>query len=284
MDKIAVGKKIRSIRKELGQSMAKFGETIDKQKPVKSGVVSNWENGKQLPNNERSKKIAELGNMTINELFYDSPEEYLIDELGGSFFNKLDNNVDIVRSSNEYYLYICVPTNPIQCNHLNKIAGVDLGIRTFATVHSHSKEIHNIKEYKHRADILKLLNLKLNILKTKRRIRKKQLTKIEKKKSNLVDCLHWDFINDIVLNNDVIYLGDIKSHNIVKNSKIKFLNVAFNDLKFYQLKQRLIYKAFVAGKKRVPNPAAGITAFLTFDISFTSNILCLINYFLICVE
>lgn len=95
MDKIAVGKKIRSIRKELGQSMAKFGETIDKQRPVKSGVVSNWENGKQLPNNERSKKIAELGNMTINELFYDSPEEYLIDELGGSFFNKLDNNVDI---------------------------------------------------------------------------------------------------------------------------------------------------------------------------------------------
>ena len=49
--------------------MTKFGETIDKEKPVKSGVVSNWENGKQLPNNERSKKIAELGNMTLNELF-----------------------------------------------------------------------------------------------------------------------------------------------------------------------------------------------------------------------
>ena len=96
--------------------------------------------------------------------------------------------------------------------------------------------------------------MKLNILKTKRRIRKKQLTKIEKKKSNLVDCLHWDFINDIVLNNDVIYLGDIKSHNMVKNSKIKFLNVAFNDLKFYQLKQRLIYKAFVAGKKVILVP------------------------------
>lgn len=95
MDKVEIGKKIRSIRKELGQSMTKFGETIDKEKPVKSGVVSNWENGKQLPNNERSKKIAELGNMTLNELFYDSPEEYLIDKLGDSFFDKLDDDIDI---------------------------------------------------------------------------------------------------------------------------------------------------------------------------------------------
>jgi putative transposase len=47
----------------------------------------------------------------------------------------------------------------------------------------------------------------------------------------------------------VIYFGDIKSHDIVKGGKNKSLNVAFNDLKFYQLKQRLMYKAYLYGKK-----------------------------------
>jgi len=46
-----------------------------------------------------------------------------------------------------------------------------------------------------------------------------------------------------------VYWGDIKSHGIVKDGKNKFLNLAFNDLKFYQLKQRLLYKAYVYGKK-----------------------------------
>ena len=38
--------------------MDQFGEKIDKESPVKSGVVSNWENGKQLPNKKRLKNIG----------------------------------------------------------------------------------------------------------------------------------------------------------------------------------------------------------------------------------
>ena len=162
---------------------------------------------------------------------------------------KIDNNVDIIRIRNEYYVHISIPTSLNSCNSLKIIAGVDLGIRTFATVHSNNKSETNITEYKHRSDLLKQLNLKINLLKTQKRIRKKQILKLEKKKIDLVDLLHWDFINHLLKNNDVIYLGDIKSHDMVKGSKIKFLNVAFNDLKFYKLKQRLIYKAYVHGKK-----------------------------------
>ncbi len=79
-------------------------------------------------------------------------------------------------------------------------------------------------------------------------IRKKHFTKLEKKKKNLVDCLHWSFINDLLENSDVVYLGDIKSHDIVKNGKNKSLNLSFNDLKMFILKQRLIYKAGTLGK------------------------------------
>ena len=160
----------------------------------------------------------------------------------------IDHNVDIVRRYKEYFVHLSVEVS-LKTNNLNTIAGVDPGIRTFATVHSHNDNNTFITEYKHRADLLKKLNLKLNLLKTLKRQRKKQFKKIEKKKIDLVNKLHWDFVNDLLSKNDVIYFGDIKSHDIVKDGKNKFLNLAFNDLKFHQLKQRLVYKACVAGKK-----------------------------------
>lgn len=64
MDKKAVGRKIKSIRMSKGMTMEQFGEIFN----AKSGVVSNWENGKQLPNKDRLKRIAELGNIAVEEL------------------------------------------------------------------------------------------------------------------------------------------------------------------------------------------------------------------------
>ena len=166
---------------------------------------------------------------------------------------KINHNVDIVRRYKEYYLHLTIDIKP-KTSELKTIAGVDLGIRTFATVYSFNNETTIIKEYKHRLELLKKLNMKLNLLKTLKRKRKKQLTKIDKKKINIVNKLHWNFINDLVSENDIIYMGDIKSHDIVKDGKSKMLNVAFNDLKFFQLKQRLLYKAYIAGKKVIYVP------------------------------
>lgn len=81
MDKIEISNRIKNIRNSLGLSMEAFGEKIDKEKPVKSGVVSNWENGKQLPNKKRLKRIAELGNMSIDNLLYGDPVTFLYDNL-----------------------------------------------------------------------------------------------------------------------------------------------------------------------------------------------------------
>lgn len=50
MDKIEISNRIKNIRNSLGLTMEFFEEKIDNENPVKSGVVSNWENGKQLPN------------------------------------------------------------------------------------------------------------------------------------------------------------------------------------------------------------------------------------------
>ena len=52
--------------------------------------------------------------------------------------------------------------------------------------------------------------------------------------SNLVNEIQWKSINNLLINNDVIFYGDIKSHNIVKHKKYRHINRAFNDLKFYK--------------------------------------------------
>lgn len=163
----------------------------------------------------------------------------------------IQRNVDIVREKHHYYLHVCVETEFTEPKEINTIAGVDMGIRTFATIHSNSlKECKTtITEYKHDSTLLERLNKKLDILKQCRlHIRKKQFDKVEKRKCDVVDKLHWDFINDILKKNDVIYFGDIKSHDIVKGGKNKILNRNMNDLKFHVLKQRLSYKASLCGK------------------------------------
>lgn len=66
-----VGQRIKSIREELGLTMGEFGKVLDGYKvegKIKSGTVSNWETGKNLPNKNRLRKIAELGNTTVESL------------------------------------------------------------------------------------------------------------------------------------------------------------------------------------------------------------------------
>jgi putative transposase len=132
---------------------------------------------------------------------------------------------------------------------------VDLGVRTLGTVYSTSVDGSNTTthEYEQKIDLLRSLSRKIKFLKElkrdKLRIRKKQLKKREKKKKDLVDKMHWDFINDLLKKHDVVYIGDIKSHDIVKRSNNSTLNQDFNDLKFYVLKTRLLYKASVMDKR-----------------------------------
>ncbi|MCQ9303093.1 helix-turn-helix domain-containing protein [Mammaliicoccus sciuri] len=61
---ISVGRTIRSIRLKNGMNLEEFGNMFG----VSKSNVSKWENGKQLPNKLRLKKIAKLGNITVDEL------------------------------------------------------------------------------------------------------------------------------------------------------------------------------------------------------------------------
>ena len=170
---------------------------------------------------------------------------------------EIQSNTDIVRNKQGYYVHVLVPTKQSNCPTYETIGSVDLGIRTLATTHINTLSTNDttVIEYRHRSDLLKKYNKKLNILKSRKmHTRKKQLSKLETKKSNLVNITHWLFINDLLSRVDVLYLGDIKSHDIVTGGKNKTLNLLFNDLKFYQLKSRLLYKASLQGKNVILVP------------------------------
>ncbi|KAA9293730.1 MULTISPECIES: helix-turn-helix domain-containing protein [Aerococcus] len=78
INKDNVGKRIKKIRVDRGWSLEAFGEKIE-DPPVKPGIISRWENGKSLPNNQRIKAIADLGGITVDELLYGSKNEVLND-------------------------------------------------------------------------------------------------------------------------------------------------------------------------------------------------------------
>jgi transposase len=160
----------------------------------------------------------------------------------------------IVKQKNQYSLII-----PMTCKIEEKhgpvnYCGIDPGSRTFMTTFGNNGST----EYIHNKDIIKKINYKIKILKSNRspkgqfkrnKCRKKQINKLEIRKSNIIDELHWKTINDLLNNNDFIFYGDIKSHGIVKNGSNKTLNLNINDLKLYKFKLRLLYKASVCNKK-----------------------------------
>jgi putative transposase len=177
----------------------------------------------------------------------------------------IQGQVDIIRFNNEYTLNIPIKTIEFSNEKTNNIASVDPGLRTFATVHQ--SNISNgetaIIEYEHKRSLIKKLNIKIDKMKNakqiykinlsdiKKRIKKKAYVKIERKKDNIINETHWSFINHLLKENDVIYFGDIKSHGIVKNGINKNVNRETNDLKFYLLKQRLLYKSSLYKSKTV---------------------------------
>lgn len=84
----ALGNRIKQIRFEYGDNLHLFGERVAKQmgvpkeKAPADSIVSRWESGKNKPNNERLKAIAELGGLSVNQLLNSNPlSDYSTDEL-----------------------------------------------------------------------------------------------------------------------------------------------------------------------------------------------------------
>ncbi|GAB2499609.1 hypothetical protein GCM10008929_20250 [Alkalibacterium psychrotolerans] len=65
MSNFSIGSRIKKIRQDKGLNQSEFGKLV---LHAHKSLVSKWEKGQNLPNNERLKKIAELGNTTVEYL------------------------------------------------------------------------------------------------------------------------------------------------------------------------------------------------------------------------
>jgi putative transposase len=162
----------------------------------------------------------------------------------------IEHDCRLVKQKNVFWVIIPIPVEITEKKPPINYCGIDPGVKTFMTSFGNNGCI----EYKYNEKTLQKLNKKISYLTDRRRpnrkrVTKKKINRIETRKANLVDELHWKTINRLLKMNDFIFYGDIKSHDIVKNGKNRTLNTDMNNLKFYKFKQRLLFKSIERGKK-----------------------------------
>lgn len=97
VDKKAVGKRIKKIRTDKEMTMEELGKKLGKGLEASKGAVYNWERGSNLPNKERLKSIAKIGNISLNELLHG--KDLVLEKLSDSFYKVLDEFKREVESS-----------------------------------------------------------------------------------------------------------------------------------------------------------------------------------------
>lgn len=86
-----IGARIRAIRLARGMTMKEFGEMLS----VRQSSVSYWENGRNIPNNRRIIEIADMANISVQELLYGIKEKvmYGIEWWNGEIYEDADMGV-----------------------------------------------------------------------------------------------------------------------------------------------------------------------------------------------
>lgn len=163
---------------------------------------------------------------------------------------EISHDCRIVKRMDKYWLLVPIPMECKEKTTPVNYCGIDPGVRTFMTAFGNT----GCMEYQQKDSVINKIDAKIRMYKDKRikkqsRVYKKKLVKLERRKENVLNDLHWKTITNIVRNNDFIFYGDIKSHDIVKGGKNRKLNGDTNNLKFYVFKQRLLHKANECGKK-----------------------------------
>lgn len=155
----------------------------------------------------------------------------------------------MIKKFGKYYLHIPIEVVAQKPETLTKIVGIDPGISTFLSCYSPDRTI--AFKQSDQCRLIDKLHFRLTDLRQKqlrKRIRRKTLCKLDLRKKNVVDELHWQSINYLVKQFDVIFIEKFDSQGFVKNGKKKGLNRNTNNLKPYLFRQRLEYKASVYGK------------------------------------
>lgn len=162
---------------------------------------------------------------------------------------RINSDCRLVKKNEEYWLYIPdKQVSKVNTDGYKRIIGLDPGVRKMMTGFGDTMVYYN-----QRQDLIKRLNKKIDLLKSFRmrprcekernKYRRRKIRKHEWRKECLVETIHCEIVNDLIKNQDVIFLGDIESQGIAKKGRNRTLNRDILDLKLYKFKMRLEHKA-----------------------------------------
>lgn len=101
INKKELGKRIKSIRQGLGKNLEDFGKLMPT--VANRSLVSAWENGRYVPSNERLKAIADIGDITVDELLHGNQKDRLFNLLCSAMEeNSKVYSEDLVKSVIKY--------------------------------------------------------------------------------------------------------------------------------------------------------------------------------------
>ncbi len=155
----------------------------------------------------------------------------------------------ITKINGTYELRLPININIPKIVDIKNVVGIDPGVSTFLSMYSPDKSTTIKQSYQCKyIDSLRARIKKLRKNRERKRIRRRLLLKLDIKQANVVNELHWQSINYLVKNYDLIFIEKFDTQGFVKNGKSKTLNRDTNNHKPYQFRQRLEYKAIGHGK------------------------------------
>ena len=231
----------------------RFPRFKSKRKSKKAYTTKFTNNNIKLLSNKEI-QLPKLGSIKIGELKSKKNISKIDDVLNG---NARILNATVSQKGGKFYVSLCLEevidlVRPIERSEieLHKVCGIDLGLKTFATMYNGSKT-----EFKEKANFIKTSEQKL--AKLQRKLSKKKIGSNNfEKMSKRVAKLHEHIANQrkdfnhklstkIANENQVVILEDLNIKGMVKNKR---LAKAVNDAGWYQFITYLKYKLEWQGK------------------------------------
>lgn len=157
------------------------------------------------------------------------------------FIASLDKlrEIKISRLNGRYFLYIPIEYQIKETTN-NQAVGLDPGSSTFLSGYA-----TNGKFKIQQTNLISKLNQKADLLKSKKvKNLRKALLRIERRKKNLVDNMHWQVIKFLCDNYKYIYLEKFDSKRIIQQNNISSLTKrCLVDFSHFKFREKLLYKA-----------------------------------------
>lgn len=112
---IIIGNRIRKIRTSLQMDQKQFSEIIN----TTVSALSNWENGRNKPNMEKLKRIAQLADISVEELLYGNILRHYFNEHWTQFINNEDTAHDYYNINHKDFEYLKSAKEKIYDNFYN---------------------------------------------------------------------------------------------------------------------------------------------------------------------